>query len=324
MLMTALARQYALMRDIVDRPNQRSSHSRTVPRGGGVGIVVTFLLVICLGSWRAYLDTQLTSTLVFGGSAVALIGLLDDCFDVTPLLRAAVHCVAAGWAVWKLGPLMCFDLGTAFTDLKGFDYLFTTFCIVWMINLYNFMDGIDGLAAVEGLTVSGLGGGLLFITGMHTLGAVSWILAATCSGFLVLNWPPARVFMGDTGSGFLGFVFGVLIVVSANKRTQMFWPWMILLMVFICDATVTLLRRVLSGEKWYEGHRSHAYQHLARCWRSHLKTTLTIAAVNVFWLMPLACMAFLRTRAGPFITALAAIPLILIAIKCRAGEEREL
>ena len=188
-----------------------------------------------------------------------------------------------------------------------------------MINLYNFMDGIDGIAGVEALCVSGLGGLLLAWSGLAGLSSVAMALAAASAGFLVWNWPPAKIFMGDAGSGFLGFVFGVLAISSAKERPWLLWPWLILLSVFIVDSILTLLRRVIAGERWYEAHCSHAYQHAARRHGSHLRVTLTVAAINVAWLFPLAWGACIWAAVGPVVAAVAAAPLICIAVCYRAG-----
>ena len=191
--------------------------------------------------------------------------------------------------------------------------------LVWMINLYNFMDGNDGLAGLEALCASALGGLLLASSGLGGLGEAALVLAGACAGFLVWNWPPAKIFMGDVGSGFLGFVFGVLAIASAKERSWLLWPWLILLAVFIVDSIVTLVRRLITGERWYEAHCSHAYQHAARRWGSHTKVTLTVAAINVAWLFPLACVACVWPASGPLFALAALTPLICVAFRYDAG-----
>jgi Fuc2NAc and GlcNAc transferase len=188
-----------------------------------------------------------------------------------------------------------------------------------MINLYNFMDGIDGLAGVEAICVSVLGGLLLTWAGLGGIAAGALALTGASAGFLVWNWPPAKIFMGDVGSGFLGFVFGVLTIASARERTFLLWPWLILLSVFIVDSTLTLMRRLITGARWYEAHCSHAYQHAARRWNSHSKVTLTVAAINIAWLFPLALGACVWPAVGPLFAAVALIPLLYPALRCGAG-----
>jgi Fuc2NAc and GlcNAc transferase len=191
--------------------------------------------------------------------------------------------------------------------------------LVWMINLYNFMDGIDGIAGVEAVCASGLGGLVLAWSGLAGLAEAALVLAGASAGFLVWNWPPAKIFMGDVGSGFLGFAFGVLAISSAKERPWLLCPWLILLAVFIVDSILTLVRRLITGERWYEAHCSHAYQHAARRYGSHSKVTLTIAAVNVAWLFPLSWGACVWPAAGPPFAVLALAPLVCMALRYDAG-----
>jgi Fuc2NAc and GlcNAc transferase len=188
-----------------------------------------------------------------------------------------------------------------------------------MTNLYNFMDGIDGIAGVEAVCASGLGGLLLTWAGLGNIAAGALALTGASAGFLVWNWPPAKIFMGDVGSGFLGFVFGVLAIASARERPWLLWLWLILLSVFIVDSTVTLMRRFVADERWYDAHCSHAYQHAARRWGSHSKVTLTVAAINVIWLFPLAMGACVWPVEGPLFAVAALVPLVYTALRYGAG-----
>lgn len=219
---------------------------------------------------------------------VAAAGLLDDRFSLPARLRIVVHFVAAAWALWRLNGVGPLHLGIAVWDSGWVGQLLALIGLVWMINLYNFMDGIDGLAGTEATCASGFGALLLTLAGLGSLACGALVLAAASAGFLIWNWPPARIFMGDVGSGFLGFVFGVLIIASAKEQPWLLCPWLILLAVFVVDSALTLMRRMFTGARWYEAHSSHAYQHAARRWGSHSKVTLTIAVVNVTWLFPLA------------------------------------
>jgi Fuc2NAc and GlcNAc transferase len=138
-------------------------------------------------------------------------------------------------------------------------------------------------------------------------------------GFLFWNFPPAKIFMGDAGSGFLGMAIGVISLQAAWASPDLFWAWLILLGVFIVDATVTLLRRLLRGEKIYEAHRSHAYQFASRRYGRHLPVTLAVAAINLFWLFPLAASVVLWSIDGVLALTVAYIPLLLLASKFNAG-----
>jgi Fuc2NAc and GlcNAc transferase len=305
-LLTALVRSYLLRRKVLDIPNGRSSHSAPIPRGGGLSIVVVSLGIVVWFAYRGAISASLGWALIGGGLAVAGIGFLDDHFAVPARLRLLVHFAAAGWALWRLNGMGPLHLGGIIWDWGWVGQIVALVGLVWMINLYNFMDGIDGLAGLEALWVSALGGLLLAWSGLGGLAGCAQVLAAASAGFLVWNWPPAKIFMGDVGSGFLGFVFGVLAISGAKERPWLLWPCLILLAVFIVDSILTLVRRLISGERWYEAHCSHAYQHAARRWGSHSKVTLTIAAVNVAWLFPLACGACVWPTGG-FLFALAGV-----------------
>jgi Fuc2NAc and GlcNAc transferase len=319
--LTALVRRYLLRRKVLDIPNGRSSHSLPTPRGGGLSIVVVFLGIVLRFAHRGAISASLGSALIWGGLAVAGVGFLDDHFPIPARVRLLVHFAAAGWALWKLNGMGPLHLGWIIWNWGWVGQLVALVGLVWMINLYNFMDGIDGIACVEAVCASGLGGLLLAWSGLGGLAECALVLAAASAGFLVWNWPPARIFMGDVGSGFLGFVFGVLAIASAKERPWMLWPWLILLSIFIVDSIVTLLRRLLTGARWYQAHCSHAYQHAARRWGSHSKVTLTIAAVNVAWLFPLAYGACVWPAAAPLFAVVALAPLVYTAFRYDAGQD---
>jgi len=318
LVLTGVVRQYALHRQVLDIPNRRSSHSAPTPRGGGVSIVVVFLLTVLLFVQRGTISGSLGWALIGGGLAVAVAGLLDDHFRAPAWLRLLIHFAAAGWALWQLGGVGPLHLGWISWDWGWAGQLVALVGLVWIINLYNFMDGIDGLAGLEALCASGLGGLLLAWSGLGGLADVALALAGASAGFLVWNWPPAKIFMGDVGSGFLGFVFAVLAISSAKERPWLLWPWLILLSVFIVDSTVTLMRRLITGARWYEAHCSHAYQHASRRW-GHLKVTEVVAALNAAWLLPLAWAAMVWPHLGVVFTSIAAFPLVWLAFCFRAG-----
>ena len=189
-----------------------------------------------------------------------------------------------------------------------------------MLNLYNFMDGIDGLASVEAICVCLSACLLYWLGGFNNLIITPLLLAASVAGFLFWNFPPARIFMGDAGSGFLGIILGLLSLQATWVSPKLLWVWLILLGVFIVDATVTLLRRLLRGDKVYEAHRSHAYQFASRQYGRHLPVTLAVAAINLLWLLPVAACVVLLRLDGALGLVLAYAPLVLLAVKFHAGE----
>jgi Fuc2NAc and GlcNAc transferase len=174
-------------------------------------------------------------------------------------------------------------------------FMLLTFSIVWMTNLYNFMDGSDGLAAMEAIFVFGLGGFFLFEYQATELGVLAWGLSALLSGFLAWNWPTARIFMGDSGSCFLGFMIASYAFISYKSFSFPWQLWLILSGLFWFDATATLLRRLIAKDKWYKPHRLHAYQRLIQKGWSHQKVLLSALLLNTF-LGGLAFVAYLDPR----------------------------
>ena len=177
---------------------------------------------------------------------------------------------------------------------------------------------------MEAVAVSGFAAFLMFRNGLHDDAQVSWMLAAASLGFLVWNWPPARIFMGDAGSGFLDSVWAFWRCSLRGRARHLIWPWLILLAAFIVDATVTLLRRMFSRARWYDAHRSHAYQHAAQAWGSHAKVTLAVAAINTGWLFPLAWAACRYPALAPVLAAFAIVPLVYLTSNLMAAGRRPL
>lgn len=319
-ILTAVLRQYALSRRLMDIPNARSSHSVPTPRGGGVAIVVTFLTVLCL----MYAVDLLSSTdfvaVAGAASLVAVIGFMDDHGHIAARWRLLGHFCAALWALAWLGGLPPIYAFGRSIDLGWIGFALATLYLVWMLNLYNFMDGIDGIAGVEALTVC-FGACVLYALGgdVGLVGPVL-LLAGCAGGFLLWNFPPAKIFMGDAGSGFLGIVLGILSVQAANASFDYLWGWLILLGVFIVDATFTLFRRLIRGKKIYEAHRTHAYQLAARLYGKHLYVTITVGIINIIWLLPIAIFVTRYKLDGFLAVLLAYTPLVLLAVKYQAGK----
>lgn len=294
--LTGAACRYTLRRGIVDVPNARSSHVVATPRGGGLAIVVVFLAFIILLALRGIISGEVAAAICGGGLLVAGVGWLDDQHGLPAALRAVAQALAASWALYWLGGLPSLNLGVTRLPLGSVGFVLGVVGIVWFVNLYNFMDGIDGLAGTEAITVAGtaallIGGtrvGLLPNPGMTeaapgaaSIALVSSLLVPASAGFLVWNWPPARIFMGDVGSGFLGFTFGVLAVASENSGALPLLVWVLLLGVFVVDATATLLRRIWRRERWTEAHRTHAYQLAVQAGHTHKQVTLAVLGVNI-------------------------------------------
>lgn len=286
-LLTGLLRRYALSRQMIDVPGQRSSHHAPTPRGGGAAIAIATSLGLLWLVLAGRAETVAAVATAGAALVVALIGFIDDHGHVHPGLRLAGHFSAASVAVWALGGLPPLEL-FGVTGASGWvGHVLAVLFVVWMLNLSNFMDGIDGLAATQVITVCAAGAGFnaVLISGRsHWLEPL--ILCSATAGFLIWNWPPARIFLGDVGSGYLGFMMAIFTLNAAWEAPALGWAWLGLSAVFVTDATVTLLFRAVRRGRLAEPHRSHAYQHLARAWASHRRVTLCVLIVNVFALAP--------------------------------------
>jgi Fuc2NAc and GlcNAc transferase len=318
--LTWALRRYALSRSLIDIPNARSSHSVPTPRGGGVAIVLAFTLALFILWIAGLMASPVFLGIAGAGALIAVIGFLDDHAHIAARWRLLGHFVASIWLLFWLGGLPVVELFGHSFDLGWFGHVLAAFYLVWLLNLYNFMDGIDGIASVEAICVC-LGACLLYwVSNATDLISAPLFLAVAVAGFLYWNFPPARVFMGDAGSGFLGIIFGGLSLQAAWVSADLLWGWLILLGVFIVDATFTLFRRLLRGDKVYEAHRTHAYQFASRRFGSHLAVIAVVAAINLLWLLPIAlCITQfgLNSWAG---LILAYAPLVALAIKFHAGE----
>lgn len=318
--LTTMLRRYALKRNIIDVPNIRSSHQTPTPRGGGVAIVAAFLLVIPILAGQGAVSMSVAYALLGPGVGVAMLGFLDDHGHIAARWRLVGHFSAALLILFCVNGFPNIEIFNFNIQLGWVGNIIGVLYLVWLLNLYNFMDGIDGLASLEAIFVS-LGGALLYcLTDRVEEVWAPLMLAAASIGFLLWNFPPAKIFMGDAGSGFLGVVLGVLSLSAGWIDSQLFFGWLILLGVFVVDATWTLFRRILRGEKVYEAHRSHAYQFATRRYNSHLKVTLAVLALNVVWLLPLACAVALDMIEGIVGLLIGYTPLALLAFKFRAGE----
>ncbi len=290
-LLTGLIRRYAIRKSLMDIPNERSSHETPVPRGGGLAIVVICLVSILFVGYLDLLDQNQVVALIGGGGLVAAIGWLDDHRDVSALFRVVVHFIAAFWTVFWLRGLGPVELGFTTMDLGLFGSLLAVIGIVWLINLYNFLDGTDGIAAVQAITAGSFSVFLFLSAGATGLALITLVLIGATTGFLFWNWSPAKIFMGDVGSSFLGYFFGALALLGEQSGSVPVLIWSILLALFFWDATLTLIHRFRSGEKWYVAHRSHAYQRFVQMGYSHQKLALYFLVINVTILWPIAWFA---------------------------------
>jgi Fuc2NAc and GlcNAc transferase len=222
--------------------------------------------------------------------------------------------------VSALGGLPTLPVFGTDVSLGIFGGILATIYLVWLLNLFNFMDGIDGISGAEVVSVCGATAFLIHrTTDDYNIASLPFALAAATLGFLVFNWPPAKIFMGDVGSGFVGFIIGIFSLIAADSVGSLGWVWVILLGVFIVDATVTLIGRLFRKQKPHVAHRSHAFQHLALRFGSHKPVTIGVVVINLFWLFPIA-FAVTEGRIDGFAGVLIAYtPLTIAALIFGAG-----
>ncbi|MEQ5837408.1 glycosyltransferase family 4 protein [Marinobacter sp. NFXS9] len=318
--MTWAVLKYAISRQLMDIPNARSSHEVPTPRGGGLAVVVGVTMVLLVE--QSSLGGAVATAFLGGGGLVAALGWFDDHDHVGASWRLLGHVLAAAWILAWLGGAPALRLAWVGWLPYWAWQVIAVLYLVWLLNLYNFMDGIDGLAGAETVTLGIFGGLLCWLTVDVQLAVIPFLLAAAAAGFLVWNWPPARIFMGDAGSGYIGIVIGGFTIYVGKLDERLFWGWLILIGVFVVDATYTLVQRLLRGERVYEAHRSHAYQVASRQLASHRAVTISVVAINTFWLFPIALLVVFTTLDGFQGLLLAYTPLVMLAMYFRAGNQR--
>lgn len=317
-LLTAAMRRYALARNVVDAPNARSSHTRPTPRGGGMSFVLSYLAGVAWLAHAGGISAALAWASAGAGAWVAVVGWIDDHRHVPARWRLLAHALGAAWMVHWLGVPALAGAAAGIMPAWAAGLLAVLF-LCWLLNLYNFMDGIDGLASMEAISVAVAGGWLSWQAGAHETAVLAGLLAVAVLGFLPWNFPRARIFMGDGGSGFLGLVLGGLCLHAAAADFRLFWAWLILLGVFVVDASYTLARRMVRGDPVHQAHRTHGYQYAARRWASHSKVTIAALAINVGWLLPWAAAAAAGRIDGAAAMAAAYAPLLVLAWRLKAG-----
>ncbi len=307
-------RRWSLRKELLDIPNDRSSHTRPTPRGGGIVIVFVSLAAYIITA--SITGTAIAWGFVVGGVLVAFVSWLDDLYSLTFVWRFLVHCIAAAVVVFNVGYfsiLAPFD--SSYTlDLGVVGAAVTALWIVWVINAYNFMDGIDGIAGLQAVVAFIGWSAAAWVVGSPAIALFAAASAAACLGFLIHNWAPAKIFMGDVGSAFLGFsLASIPLLITSNAPASL--PDMPILAVafiwpFVFDTLLTFFRRLFRGEKVWTAHREHLYQRMIIAGRSHktvskiygvLASIIVIAAFALyFWSVPwkygvYAAMAFAAT-----------------------------
>ncbi len=304
-------------RKILDSPNERSSHAVPTPHGGGVPLLLAFYAGLLLA---AALGAPWSSGLML----IALVSVLLMALGVVDDLRGlAVRTRMAAYGILCLASALLLLADTALPQTPGPAGLLLVcaiaFALLWFLNLYNFMDGIDGIAGLQAVLALAAASLLLLLSGGdETIALFCLLLAAAHTGFLVFNWPPARLFMGDAGSVPTGFLLAGLALVTALADQLSVYCWLILMACFIADASCTLLWRILTGQPFTEAHRLHAYQRLARRWQSHRAVDLLLLCIFLFWLLPLSVAAAVWPQIALILVIVTYLPLLFGMAKIAA------
>ena len=282
---TWLLKKVFIHYQVIDIPDERRSHTVPTPRGGGMAIVGTFLLAFFIVGLIHPFKQNIFWGLMIASLAISILGFLDDLYTLprTPRILAWIGITA-------ITILFGIDLKSITFPIIGtinfgiLSPLVTFFWLIGVTNFFNFMDGINGLAGLEALLVSGFLAGIAFWAGNAIVFAAALIIAAAALGFIPHNFPKAKIFMGDGGSNFLGFIFASLTIVGSQDLAYPipFIVPVILLLMFLLDGASTLLKRLPKGKDWLEPHRDHLYQRLIKLGYSHTQVTLAYASINVF------------------------------------------
>jgi UDP-N-acetylmuramyl pentapeptide phosphotransferase/UDP-N-acetylglucosamine-1-phosphate transferase len=298
-------RRWAKRREFLDIPNERSSHTHPTPRGGGLVIVILSTAGLVL-AWLRYPTISLATLSAYLVAAWLIAGVswLDDLRSRSNRVRFGAHILAALLAIWAFGywtEITMPIIGLLRLGLLGLPITFLW--VVGLANAYNFMDGIDGIAGGQAV-VAGLGWAVLgWLTAQPLVSMLGVLLAAASLGFLGHNWPPARIFMGDVGSAFLGYTFAVLAVAAAQRDPRLSLAGLLLVWPFVFDASFTFVRRAMRRENVFTAHRSHLYQRLVILGHSHGRVTLLYAGLAALGGV-LAIAWVLGAAAAPYLIAI--------------------
>jgi len=354
-LLTWGAIHYAKSKNLLDIPNERSSHDVETPRGGGISFVLISLVGLALftiflgfeGGW---------AWLLFSSLIVVTISYIDDHGHVSSKNRFIAHLIACCSVVYFFCPFPVVPLLGLNLQFGVLGLFMGMILLTWLLNLYNFMDGIDGIASIEALFISI---SLLILVGIPVAqvgefreltiqqegyAILCLLIIFSVVGFTFWNWPTARIFMGDIGSGFLGFFLGALGLYAAGKEWITIWTVLIIFGVFLVDATITLLLRMYRGESWLQPHRTHFYQRITdkiilfRKRRlenkemkpsqselrkyAHQLVNVGVIFINICWLLPAAMLSVYYPQWGVVIMFTAFLPMILIVAKDRISREK--
>jgi len=320
-LVAGYVKEWAEKKGYLAIPNARSSHNKPVPSVGGLSIVLIVMLGFLILSFLVTLDTPWYLILFVSSSLIIAVGLFDDIFEIKKRIRIFIHIAAALIVILWIGSNLQIIFPRAINLTGPFATIFIVLYVVWNINLYNFMDGIDGLAAGQAVFMGATAGTIAWVNGNFPLALAYYLLGFASLGFLKWNWHPAKIFMGDLCSGFMGITMAILGLWGKLTSSVPLTAFLILMAIFYVDPTYTIIRRLLEGENPTTTHRDFAFHHAIRKGYSHARVTGTILLIDLFWLAPLAVWTvLLRSNWSIPVLLIAYAPIIFLVIFMKAGQ----
>ena len=310
---TIYYRKFAINNNILADLNFRTLHDKPTPKGGGVVFSMVFVFFVFFLYFINLVEFELMLVFGIGAGLATTVGYIDDLKSIGSIKKLILQflLVVLILYVFNGGPLSMIE------RLSGWPgWTISAFLLLWLINVYNFIDGIDGLA-ISGAILILITLLLTFYITNNTSNLVPLflLLLASCLGFLFFNWPKASIFMGDSGSIFLGYCFGAFIVYSLMNNEISFLTWLVVFGYYLGDTTTTTLIRMMLLKKWYNPHRSHAYQNIARTLDNHAIVSFGVMVYHILWLLPLAIWTVLKPNFGLIAVVLAFLPSIIWSIK---------
>ena len=310
---TICYKKIAIKFNILANLNFRTLHQTPTPRGGGIVFSITFIASVMLLAFLGVIQKDLINVFGYGCTLALIVGYVDDLISISSLKKLALQFFLVFWI------LFFFDdqIFNSHKDLMDWTILFfVAFLLVWLINVYNFIDGIDGMAILGAILISSTLLLTLIITNTFSdLTILLLVLLVSSLGFLFFNWPKASIFMGDAGSIFLGFYFCGLIIYSVTSNEISLLTWLVVFGYYLGDTSTTTIIRIFLVKRWYGTHRSHAYQNLARIKDNHFLVTIGVLMYHLLWLLPLALLTVLKPNLAMFAVFCAYFPSILWTIK---------
>jgi Fuc2NAc and GlcNAc transferase len=309
-IFTGCYRTIALKNNILDAPISRSMHTTPTPRGGGVGFVITIIVYSIFYLKKNFITSNFFNVIFQSSFGVSILGFIDDKYNLSAKIRLIIEFFMAVLILLNY-PFIIFQYSNYLLFQILIIILFI-FSYLWVVNLYNFMDGINGIATLEAISIC-----LAMLLNYYLIDYYEnfdFILTVIFSlmAFLIWNFPKAKIFMGDVGSYFLGSVIFILSIISLNKDPNIFFSWIIIFAVFVVDSTSTLIRRLINNEDLFKAHKKHIYQYTSIKYNSHVKISLGIVCINFLWLFPISYLVISNKVNFIYGITLAYLPLLLI------------